>query len=587
MANLTIKWVLEAGVEEEDLQKLREVSEELPERMKRLIFLHVEGAQFPLSNILWGELPGHPVAESSEEEEQCGVRQEEFVERSREPEVDELVVDDIAKDGREVLLESAEPDSRNPKRRISARICPICQEEPDHLRRHVLDRHLPYWFVLDCACLDCQRVFVTAKERMTHQRHRHGEVDWLETQHYFDWLESMDFLLVKLMLSTSCASLKELPSKFHRRGWLPQHGERWNISMEVMLRDLSRYITWNGLEAIQESQTLSPGSPHHPVEILYWYSLMNAMASLSESQRNDIRDLKFLRSDRVPGSRIVSPELEFPTAIDSHCHLGSWLFGNSLRDSWEEAKEQHGYDAPYLSVIVDNRVFRDEWNTPSLSWIGASKLGEVDPPTIKVAWGIHPTQRVGGDRLDRLSQEIGEESCVAVGECGLDYVKVHPEDRHRLASQEHLFIQVIRWAKESGKPLILHLRQRQSGMTTVMAAAIRILKKERLPREHRVYIHSFVGSLQDYRYWLRFYPKTVFGVSSVTTSNTRAREFVELADLRRLVVESDAPHMCSNGQSNTPHSIARPAGYIAHCRGLPLRTVYGSTTMVAREFFGI
>lgn len=67
--------------------------------------------------------------------------------------------------------------------------------------------------------------------------------------------------------------------------------------------------------------------------------------------------------------------------------------------------------------------------------------------------GIHPQEAgiFSAELTEQLLQRLGEDACIAVGECGLDGLIDVPMEQ-----QERWFIHQLEWAAELNKPVILH-----------------------------------------------------------------------------------------------------------------------------------
>jgi Tat protein secretion system quality control protein TatD with DNase activity len=288
-------------------------------------------------------------------------------------------------------------------------------------------------------------------------------------------------------------------------------------------------------------QQVDPCEPRHCVEWLYWKSLLAALSELVTEFASKVRDLPLL-DGMYPGDPRFPLELRYPRAIDSHCHLSSLTKGDItqfMAESFVEAREAFGEETPLVVGVVNNRVFPKEWRT---THAGRHIMEATDEPgTAKTAlrivetMGVHPAVKpevISWDGVTSLSQS---DSIIAIGECGLDFFKSSPGQRMKMRKQ-------IRMAKIQKKPLVFHLRPGRSGMSTVLGEALAILDGEKVGSEYPMHLHSFVGSQADMCRWTRKYPHSIFGVSVASIQSEHAASFAKLGDLRKIVLESDAPH---------------------------------------------
>ena len=599
-----MKWLEEAGVARQDLQQLREALDNVPASVTSRLFLQAGGAYFPVPVIVaqlsGGEGTPPERREEVDRSERIPLQEDSPPERDgnrrvhRNADGDPAITfkvspEETGHDRKGAVSEETELDRKRPAPEETGldrkrKGCLLCPERPEHLRRHVLAEHLPYWFHLEVACLRCRRVFPTAQERMRHQEVEHGAVERLDTTTYFNWMESARNMMYWLVHVLRVENLEELLLKFVAQEWVPQAGEKWNPVMEAMLRDLSWYVCEPGDHGLYVDSVVSPCQPSNEVEMLYWSSLTRALAYLGEDIALSARRLPFLEDGPDPNNHQMAPELRYPRAIDSHCHLSSCLQGQTdipslLERGFREGVARLGHDAPLVVGVINNRVFPSEWN------MDVTTRGWHDVPIeeghrnveveVKDTLGVHPSVRP-----ERVKWEVIEDMAhgpLCIGECGLDYTKSNREQRR-------VFRRLVRRAKTLKRALILHLRPGQQAMLEVMDEALRILRQEGIRADQPIHFHSFTGDHSDYRHWVKQHPNTIFGISQATIRSTRCESFARLADLRKIVLESDAPHL---GDATGPHSLSRPAEYLAAVRGLPIRAVYGTTAHVASRFYGI
>ena len=482
--------------------------------------------------------------------------------------------------------------SRSPLRggNRTAKACPLCLEVPTHMRRHVESCHLPFYFHGDAACFRCNSVLETASERAQHTA-GHGSgpasIDEIDGTAYRIWVWSMANLLQEISLATGTGQLEDLPAVFKEHGWCPPQncGIQFNLAMESMLRDVALVIgqprPWEPLEV---------GNPRNPVDILHWRTMLRFLCDLNEATRERIR---LLNPAVVPHT--ARRTLGHASSMDSHCHLATMLRREgrgaqaSLEAAYTATAEQMGdlrsHCTPRLSALVDNRTFKAERQLPTTSGIHYVKLPEDLLGAVRVVctYGVHPTEREQPNWRE-FEQLARSEDCVAIGECGLD----HTSGRDQRRRQAGLLRRQVQLALLLEKPIVLHLRPSGQSATKVLQEAREILGELRVPRSQPIHLHSFVGSIGDYRTWLARFPNTVFGVSHATLRTNHSDDLLRLADLRRLVLESDAPFMSRDDRlPNTPYGLHPQADRIARLRGLPTRSVLQATCLNARQFYGL
>ena len=198
------------------------------------------------------------------------------------------------------------------------------------------------------------------------------------------------------------------------------------------------------------------------------------------------------------------------------------------------------------------------------------------------AWaapGVHP------QAADRWRPELAEElrylACsprsVAVGEVGLDG-RSGPER----AIQEEVFRQMIAIARETGRPLLLHMR----GAT---GRVLELLRAERAAEVGGI-AHAFTGSRETARQLIDL--GFAIGIGGVVTfpEARRLAEVVCRLPAEWLVLETDAPDLPPHphrGADNRPEWLTLVAERVAQLRGWTPDEIARITTANARRVLRI
>lgn len=244
--------------------------------------------------------------------------------------------------------------------------------------------------------------------------------------------------------------------------------------------------------------------------------------------------------------------------IDTHVHLD---FLDEPRRRLEEA----------LSIGIG------AWIVPGTScerWPALLATADLHPQ-VYVAPGIHPqfASSCNAGQFGELRRLLQHPRAVAIGEVGLDRQVACP-----WPDQEELFIRLIRLARETSKPLLLHVR-RSSGR------ALELLRREGADQVGGVF-HAFSGSLETARDYMAL--NFVIGVGGVVTLATARRlpQVVRAVPASALVLETDAPDLSPEpyrGQPNRPAYLALVAERVAALRGWSLADTACITTANARR----
>jgi len=256
-----------------------------------------------------------------------------------------------------------------------------------------------------------------------------------------------------------------------------------------------------------------------------------------------------------------NPELSVHSgAVDTHCHLFLMEVEPALA---VEAARAGGVER-LICVGVDVESSRR-----------SRELADAFEGVFATA-GMHPHDASDFDpeASARIEELLDDPRVVGVGECGLDYFRMHSPREAQLRT----FATHVAWSNETGKPMVVHVRD-------AWPDVLDVLERERA--EH-VVIHCFSGDARiarvcaDRGYWLSFagnitYPK-----------NEHLREAVVAAPIDRLLVETDSPFLApqaQRGRDNAPQLVQHTLAEVARLRGQDVAEVVRATADNAREAF--
>jgi TatD DNase family protein len=199
--------------------------------------------------------------------------------------------------------------------------------------------------------------------------------------------------------------------------------------------------------------------------------------------------------------------------------------------------------------------------------------------------GIHPwyVHEVPVDERERALAGLAEAArsldAVAIGECGLD-AKMAKSGGAALSLQEEVLAVHLRVAREVGLPIILHC-------VGAHARLLALLEREG-PLAAGGVLHSYSGSRELIRDYLRFNLSFSFA-GIVTRSNARRpREALKAVPLERLLVESDGPDQAAQGITPAraePAHVALVLRAAAEIRDQPFNLLAETTAKNARQLF--
>jgi TatD DNase family protein len=198
--------------------------------------------------------------------------------------------------------------------------------------------------------------------------------------------------------------------------------------------------------------------------------------------------------------------------------------------------------------------------------------------------GRHPNGSAG---FDQAAAETIEELCeqdgvVAVGETGLDFYRdrADPEDQRRAFSAQ------IGIARRAGKPIVIHLRDRD-GSEAAVGEAFTTLSEEADGVD--VILHCFsAGPAWVERAAERGWYCSFAGNVTYPKADD-LREAARLVPDGRLLVETDSPFLAPQpvrGKPNQPANVVATAERLAEARGEPYDRLEALVEANAGRVFG-
>jgi TatD DNase family protein len=192
--------------------------------------------------------------------------------------------------------------------------------------------------------------------------------------------------------------------------------------------------------------------------------------------------------------------------------------------------------------------------------------------------GIHPTEVTENyvQDLSILKTYLDKRKFIAIGEIGID---LH-WDKTMLVQQIAAFEEQLRWCIEYDLPVAIHSRE-------AFPEVFESLYKVGIDKLRGVF-HSFGGSKEELEEVLQC--KNFFiGINGVITyKNANFREYLALAPLDRIVLETDAPFLTPvpfRGKRNESAYVPYIAEKVAEVYGVSVEEVAKKTTDNARRLF--
>jgi TatD DNase family protein len=259
--------------------------------------------------------------------------------------------------------------------------------------------------------------------------------------------------------------------------------------------------------------------------------------------------------------------------MDAHCHLADPRLAEGLDRRLEEARHVG------IAGWVQGGVDPEDWKRQRAL---RARLG----PSIVLAFGLHPwwVAKHTEAELDRglllLEAELTQAS--ALGELGLDLFPRHcpPET---LPLQKKAFERQLALAKDTGKPLVLHI-------VKAHGPALEILKAYG-PFPAGGLIHAFGGSAEVAKGYLALGFHLSLGGSVTREGFQNLKKAVGSLPLDRLLLETDAPDQTpdlpglSREALNEPRFLLGIAEAVARLRGLEKEELLDRSTENLKRLF--
>jgi TatD DNase family protein len=251
--------------------------------------------------------------------------------------------------------------------------------------------------------------------------------------------------------------------------------------------------------------------------------------------------------------------------VDSHCHIDRLdleAFGGSIESMLTHAGELSVNK--FLCVCIDLEHF-DQVHNLALEY-----------PNIFSSVGVHPTETNCKDpSIEELLVYAKSDRVIAIGETGLDYFHVKKEEADW---QRDRFRRHIKASNESGKPMIIHMRDSKED-------TIRILTEEKA-EAGVMHCYSEDWETAQAALDLGFY----ISFSGILTFNSAQslREVAMKVPAERLLVETDSPYLTPSpfrGRPNSPAYTYYVVEKLAEIRNTSIDEMATTTTNNFNQLF--
>ncbi|XP_030585893.1 putative deoxyribonuclease TATDN2 isoform X2 [Archocentrus centrarchus] len=267
--------------------------------------------------------------------------------------------------------------------------------------------------------------------------------------------------------------------------------------------------------------------------------------------------------------------------IDTHCHL-DMLYGKlGFYGTFSSFRKlyQSSFTEEFRGCITD-------FCNPGVMVKEALWEHLLAEDMVWGAFGCHPhfAKNYSSIQENNILMAMRHPKAVAFGEMGLDYSHKNSTDTSR---QKEVFERQLRLAVAMQKPLVIHCRDADDDLLTIM--------KKCVPREYKIHRHCFTNSYPVIEPFLAEFPNLYVGFTALITYSraTEARNAVSRIPLNRIVLETDAPYFLPRQVGKNVCQFSHPGMGIHTLRELSLlkgedmATVLDTIRNNTKQLYGI
>lgn len=251
--------------------------------------------------------------------------------------------------------------------------------------------------------------------------------------------------------------------------------------------------------------------------------------------------------------------------IDTHAHLYSRKF-----DADRPEMVQRAIKAGVVRMYLPN--------IDAESIAGMLALEAAFPEHCFAMMGLHPCSvqpETYLKEMELVEHWLGERAWVGIGETGID---LH-WDKSTLEIQEIAFARQIEWAKDLGRPIIIHSRASNR-------ESIDLVRKGQDGRLRGIF-HCFSGTLEEAREMIDL--GFMLGIGgTLTYPKSELPTLLRDIPLEHIVLETDAPYLPPvpyRGKRNESAFIVQTAEMLSEAKVMPLAQIARVTTENALRMF--
>jgi len=173
-----------------------------------------------------------------------------------------------------------------------------------------------------------------------------------------------------------------------------------------------------------------------------------------------------------------------------------------------------------------------------------------------------------------------------LGEIGIDYTEPAATWYDQMERMEKVLTLL-----EPRHVLVLHCRGMHRVSDDALLNALHLLMAQpTVLREQRIHVHCFTGSGKMVAKWLKVFPNTYFGFTSMVERYRTGRDDdllggVRAVEMSRLLLETDSPYFTMGRKHSTPAMIGMAAERVARARGIGWEEAVVTTARNTRRLY--
>ena len=441
-------------------------------------------------------------------------------------------------------------------RRATGKNCGLCGGTVSNMKRHMLESHLPYYWLPHQCCVVCTMHIGSGERLWTHHLdvHEGKAYQFNSIQEYVARMRSFMTQVCTLLCQSDDLQCL-LTYVCEKQLFPPKDPQRVDFNeMETILLNFIRE------DGITSAPKISP--PDCVASLYHWRIASKVLGELSQEDQERLRKI-----DEVSFKPSVPPGF----IADAHFHLDTLESTTNLQSFAKiEQGITEGTELLPLRLAIANYVFPGT----------LKKIHHVEKDDrLYYTAGIHPHMADTKITVEEVLQLLDHPKCVGVGEVGLDFTSACRCTKHRGSARQQCTERKHRRQEEFLCELFPEIRKRN--MTIVIhtngegadSRVVELLRNFGLT-SHRVHWHCFTGTSDTAKLIQDACKEAKFSFSRLSVQKPEVKQALRQIPLDKIVLETDSPYLdIFHQKKNTPWAIPGHAQEIARIKNIPMEVL--------------